>query len=85
MSVAFNNRVTDGSADEYVINSCFPVAAEKGVPRSFCYAGGGSNKEVAIAERFKEDIALLICGGIKMSIEVTYNNQWTIGLKGTND
>ena len=62
MSVAFNYRVTDGSANEYVINSCFPVAAEKGVPRSFCYAGGGSNKEDTIAERFKEDSAKIEIG-----------------------
>ena len=68
MSVAFNYRVTDRGADNYVIHSCFLVTAEKGVPRSFCYAGRGGNKEVSIAERFKEDITLLIRG----SIEVTW-------------
>ena len=74
MSVAFNYRVTDRGADKYVIHSCFPVTAEKGVPRSFCYVGRGGNKEVVIAERFKEDITLLIRGSIEMSIEVTNNN-----------
>ena len=42
-------------------------------------------EEEAIAEKFKEDITLLIHGSIEMSIEVTNNNQWTIRLKGTND
>ena len=40
MSVAFNNRVADRSAEKYVIDRCFLVTVDEGVPRSFCYAGG---------------------------------------------
>jgi hypothetical protein len=35
MSVAFNYPVTDGSADESVINSCFRVPLKKVYPGTF--------------------------------------------------
>ena len=51
MSVAFNYPVTDGSADEYVINCCFRLPLKKVYPGPF-----------TIAERFKEDSAKIEIG-----------------------
>ena len=35
MSVAFSNQIADRSAEKYVINSCFLVTVEEGVPGPF--------------------------------------------------
>ena len=85
MSVAFSNQIADRSAEKYVINSCFLVTVEEGVPRSFCYAGGRGNEEVAIANSLKEEITLSVCWSVQVSIKGTDDNHRAIGLKGAND
>ena len=63
----------------------FLVTIEKGVPWSFCYAGRGSNKEVAIADRFKEKITMLVCGSVEMSVEIANDYVRAVGLESTDD
>ena len=78
MSVAFNNRVADRSAEKYVIDRCFLVTVDEGVPRSFCYAGGRGVEVVAITDSLKEEITLSVCWSIQVSVKVTNDNHWAI-------